>query len=71
MLFSLGIYNTYVTTTQIKANDINVEIINEPLEGEEFNHVFTQKELKGNGYEGKNVKIVNGEGFVLMADLLV
>lgn len=43
MLFSLGIYNTYVTTTQIKANDINVEIINEPLEGEEFNHVFTQK----------------------------
>lgn len=61
MLFSLGIYNTYVTTTQIKANDINVEIINEPLEGEEFNHVFTQKELKGTGYEGKDVKIVNGE----------
>ena len=61
MLFSLGIYNTYVTTTQIKANDINVEIINEPLEGEEFNHVFTQKELKGTGYEGKNVKIVNGK----------
>lgn len=64
MLFSLGIYNTYVTTTQIKANDINVEIINEPLEGEEFNHVFTQKELKGTGYEGKDVKIVNGEVYV-------
>lgn len=64
MLFSLGIYNTYVTTTQIKANDINVEIINEPLEGEEFNHVFTQKELKGTEYEGKDVKIVNGEVYV-------
>lgn len=34
------------------------------LEGEEFNHVFTQKELKGTGYEGKDVKIVNGEVYV-------
>ena len=38
--------------------------VNEPLEGEEFNHVFTQKELKGTGYEGKDVKIVNGEVYV-------
>ena len=63
MLFGFGIYNTN-TSMSVKANDTNIEIIDEPLEGEEFNHVFTQEELKGTEYEGKNVEVRDGVMYV-------
>lgn len=63
LLCGLGIYNIN-SSILVKANDTNIEIIHEPLEGEEFNHVFTQKELKGTGYEGHDVKVINGEVYV-------
>ena len=46
LLCGLGIYNIN-SSILVKANDTNIEIIHEPFKGEEFNHVFTQEELKG------------------------
>ena len=63
MLFGLGIYNIN-NSMPVKANDDNIEIIDEPLEGEAFNHVFTQQELKGTKYEGKNVEVKDGVMYV-------
>jgi hypothetical protein len=63
LLCGLGIYNTN-SSIPVKANDTNIEIINEPLKGEEFNHVFTQEELKGTEYEGKNVEVRDGVMYV-------
>ena len=63
MLFGLGIYNIN-NSMPIEARDTNIEIIDEPLEGEEFNHIFTQQELKGTEYEGKNVEVKDGVMYV-------
>lgn len=63
LLCGLGIYNIN-NSIPVKANDTNIEIINEPLKGEEFNHVFTQEELKGTEYEGKNVEVRDGVMYV-------
>ncbi len=63
LLFGLVVFNTN-NSMPIKANNINIEIINEPLKNEELNHVFTQKELIGTEYEGKNVEVENGVMYV-------
>lgn len=63
MLFGLSFYNSPNTMT-VKANDTNIEVIDEPLRGEEFNHVFSQEELKGTEYEGKNVEVKDGVMYV-------
>ena len=59
LLFGLGVYNIN-HSMPIKASDIDTKIINEPFKTEELNHVFTQKELIGTEYEGKNVEVKNG-----------
>ena len=63
LLCGLGIYNIN-SSILVKANDTNIEIIHEPFKGEEFNHVFTQEELKGTEYEGKNVEVRDGVMYV-------
>ena len=63
LLCGLGIYNIN-SSIPVKANDTNIEIIHEPFKGEEFNHVFTQEELKGTEYEGKNVEVRDGVMYV-------
>lgn len=63
MLFGLGFSNISNTIT-VQANDTNIDIIHKPLKGEEFNHVFTQDELKNTEYDGQKVEIKNGEVYV-------
>lgn len=63
MLFGLVFYNSS-NTMIVKANDTKIEVIDEPLKGEEFNHVFSQEELKGTEYEGKNVEVRDGIMYV-------
>lgn len=68
LLCGLGIYNIN-SSIPVKANDTNIEIIHEPFKGEEFNHVFTQEELKGTEYEGKTLKYEMGS--CMLKDVLL